>query len=77
MERLCKGEFERRFAPTAWPNGRGLGGRMSVEWLAEWRGIRRHRHSIDGNLRQTGVFGGLVTSELLMSWILRLSHIVN
>ena len=25
-----------------WPNQRGLGGQMPVEWVAEWRGIRRY-----------------------------------
>ncbi|NCC28996.1 MAG: hypothetical protein EOM22_12860 [Gammaproteobacteria bacterium] len=39
----------RRFAPTApaewpwngWPNAGGIGGRMSVEQVAEWRGMRK------------------------------------
>ncbi len=30
----------RRCAPTARPDKRGTGGRMLVEWVAEWRGIR-------------------------------------
>ncbi len=38
----------RRFAPTApaewrwngWPNAGGIAGRMSVEQVAEWRGMR-------------------------------------
>ncbi|MDG6387839.1 hypothetical protein, partial [Pseudomonas syringae] len=30
----------RRCAPTAWPDERGIGGRMLVDWVAGWRGMR-------------------------------------
>jgi hypothetical protein len=43
----------RRFAPTApaewpwngWPNAGGIAGRMLVEQVAEWRGMRTGRDS--------------------------------
>mgnify|MGYP001636538536 CR=1 FL=1 len=35
------------------PNDRGLGGRISVEWVAEWRGIRNCE--LDGNEYPKGI----------------------
>ncbi|MCI3944419.1 transposase subunit [Pseudomonas syringae] len=34
---------QRRCAPTAWPDERGIGGRMLAGWVAGWCGMRNYR----------------------------------